>query len=238
MRRLIPLLLAIAATLPLHAESCGADPQRPMLGVEMSPVTQEVQEKQGLSPDQGVLVRQTFSGTAADAMGIQPGDVILGVNGTAIGSLTELRNEIAAQTLGSPIDVVVRRDGVDLALASTIGAWPESIPYEAIDAEAERRFKDWQQRRLGRQSDHINDLRQQLADLKKARAAENAPGFTQSQWLQKAKLSLALMPPWTFSYDWSTAKIPPARGRAPAPVPRGGDPWQTVAVVSTRFVEL
>lgn len=237
MRRLIPLLLVVASTLPA-AENCGVDPQRPMLGVEMSPVPLGVQQQQGLGTDQGVLVRQTFPSTAAAAMGVQPGDVILSVNGSAIGSMTDLRNEVAGQNVGDPVSVVVRRNGVDLPLASAIQEWPKSIPYDPIDAEAERRFKDWQQRRLGRQRNDIGSLNSQLAELKKDLAKDSAPGFTQSDLMRQAKLGLRMMPPWTFSYEWDTSVIRPASGPSDAAAPVGGDPWQAGAVLSTRFVEL
>ena len=238
MRSLIPLLLAVATTLPLAAESCGVDPGRPMLGVEMSPVPLGVQQQQGLASDQGVLVRQTFDNTAASAMGLQPGDVILGVNGTAIGSMTDLRNEIAGQNIGDKVAVTVRRNGSDLDLASAIQEWPKAIPYEPIDAEAERRFKDWQQRRLGRQRGDINSLANQLAELKKDIAKDSAPGFTKSDLMRQAELGLRLMPAWTFSYDWNTSVIRPASGPTAAATPVGGDAWMADAVLSTRFVEL
>jgi hypothetical protein len=238
MRHLIPLLLATASAMPLAAEACGVDPHRPMLGVEMSPVPSGVQQQQGLSNDQGVLVRQTFGGTAADAMGLKSGDVILSVNGSAIGSMTDLRNEVGSQNVGDPVAVVVRRNGQDLALGSTIKEWPKNIPYDPIDAEAERRFRDWQQRRLGRQREDIGDLGRQLAEVKKDLEAPTAPGFSRSDLVRQGEMALRLLPPWTFSYEWTTAEIPPALGTTAPATPVGGDPWLAVAVMSTRFVEL
>lgn len=238
MRSLIPLLLAIAGTLPLAAESCGVDPQRPMLGVEMSPVPSNVQEQNQLTGDQGVYVRNTFPGTAAADMGVKPGDVILAVNGTSIGSMTDLRNEVGSQNVGDPVNVVVRRNGQDLALGSTIKEWPKNIPYSPIDAEAERRFKDWQQRRLGRQRGDINDLAQQLADIRKDLDKPAAPGFTDSKVMKQARFALGMLPAWSFEYTWDTSGIGPADGPRVETTPVGGDPWLADAVLSTRFVEL
>ena len=59
---------------------------RPMLGVQMTPVPLSTQEQQGLAPNQGVYVQSVYPNTAAETMGLQPGDVITSINGA--GALT------------------------------------------------------------------------------------------------------------------------------------------------------
>ena len=49
---------------------------QPFLGVEMSPPSTQIQEREGLAPNQGVQVQSVFKGTSADKAGISPGDVI------------------------------------------------------------------------------------------------------------------------------------------------------------------
>jgi serine protease Do len=67
----------------------GADGQ-PKLGLALRPLTPNERQQAGVS---GGLVVEQSQGHAADA-GIQPGDVVLSVDGTPVGSVAELRKMI------------------------------------------------------------------------------------------------------------------------------------------------
>ena len=154
-----PLLLVLtlaggaAAADPVGTgyQQAATDHQRPMLGVEMTPVPTHILDREGLGPDQGVLVQSVYSGTAASNMGLRRDDIILSVNEAPIGSMTDLRNEVGLSQVGDPVGVTVVRDGQVVALKSDLKTWPEHIPYKPLDAAAERRFRDWQDRRNGRE---------------------------------------------------------------------------------------
>lgn len=227
MRRLAPCLLALAlAASAVAADGYSSSNERPMLGVEMSPTPLNVQTQQNLGPDQGVLVRQVFTGTAAAGMGVQPGDVILSVNGTPISSMTDLRNEVGANNVGDPVAVVVRRNGQDVPLASALREWPKNIPNDPIDAEAERRFKDWQQRRLARNRGDIQDVSQQARELSERLArGESAKPFTASPAIRDSLALLRLMPAWKLDYRYDTGELAPAPGPLPTATPVAGKPW-------------
>ena len=101
----------------------------PMLGVQMTNTTAAVARQQDLTPGQGVLVRDVYSDTAADQLGILPGDVITNINGSPIGSMSDLRTEVLGSDVGSDVSVLVRRNGEDVALSGArYNAWPEDIP--------------------------------------------------------------------------------------------------------------
>ena len=227
MRQLVPCLLGLAcAVSAFAADGYTSGNERPMLGVEMSPPTTNVQTQQGLAPDQGVLVRQVFDNTAAASMGVQPGDVILSVNGTPISSMTDLRNEVGANNVGDPVAVVVRRNGVDVPLASALREWPKNIPNDPIDAEAERRFKDWQQRRLARNRGDIQDVAQQARELNQRLAdGATAKPFTGAPAIRDSLALLRLMPAWKLDYHYDTSDLAPALGPWPTPAPVVGEPW-------------
>jgi len=227
MRRLAPCLLAFAlASGAIAADGYSPGSQRPMLGVEMSPVPINVQTQQGIGNDQGVLVRQVFDGTAASGMGVRPGDVILSVNGAPISSMTDLRNEVAANNVGDPVSVVVRRDGQDVPLSSALREWPTNIPNDPIDAEAERRFKDWQQRRLARNRGDVREVAQQARELRERIAkGESAKPFTQSTAFRDSVAFLRMMPAWKMDYRYDTSDITPAPGPDIATTPVAGEPW-------------
>jgi len=137
----------------------------PMLGIEMSPVPTNVQEQDGLTPHQGVYVQNTFNNTAAASMGVQPGDVVLQVNGSPIGSMSDLRNEIGMNAVGDPVDVVVQRGGQQLAMNAPLQPWPSDIPKERLDPAAEQRFRDWQAERQKQDQEQLDALSQAASDL-------------------------------------------------------------------------
>jgi hypothetical protein len=146
--------------------------QPPMLGIEMSPVPTSVQEQDGLTPQQGVYVQNTFNNTAASSMGVQPGDVVLQVNGTTISNMSDLRNEIFSNAVGDPVDVVVQRGGQQLTMNAPLQPWPADIPKERLDPAAEQRFRDWQADRQKQQQQQINDMAKDINDVANAMPAD------------------------------------------------------------------
>ncbi len=176
MLRPLPLLLvaALAVAVDEDYRATPAESQTPMLGIEMTPVPSHVQEREGLTPHQGVLVQSTYPGTAAEGMGLQRGDVVLSVNDAPIGSMTDLRNEVGLTNVGDPIKVVVSRNGQQLEVGSSVREWPESIPREKIDAAGERRFRDWQDRRQRKQEEDLRRIAREAEDLRRQLAGEGA----------------------------------------------------------------
>ncbi len=175
MLRPLPLLLLAVLGWSVDEDYRATAPanQRPMLGVEMSPVPTHVQEREGLTPHQGVLVQSTYDGTAAQSMGLERGDVILSVNGAPISSMTDLRNEVGLSAVGDPIQVTVSRQGQVMERGSTVREWPQAIPYEKLDSDAERRFRDWQDRRQNRQAEDMRRIAKEAEDLRRQLAGED-----------------------------------------------------------------
>jgi len=202
------VLAALAGTALAAQNGYEQHDGRPMLGIEMSPVPLNVQTQENLSVDQGVLVRQVFPNTAASTMGIQPGDVVLQVNGSSIGGMIDLRNEVGSSGVGEPVAVVVSRNGQQVELSSAFKEWPQNIPYSQIDPAVEKNFRDWQRRHLGRTQSEVADLKKDIADLKQQLdhpgQARPIPAF------EEAKALLAALPAWRLatSYEVSTEAMP------------------------------
>jgi serine protease Do len=85
------------------------------LGVAVRPLTPE--EKSGASVSHGLLVQQ--SGGAAESAGIQPGDVILAVNGRPISSVDQLKQVIASA--GNSIALLIQRDNAQIFVPVDLG---------------------------------------------------------------------------------------------------------------------
>lgn len=177
--RLPAILLTLAAAAPAFAVQSGYEAaqnpeNRPMLGVQMTPVPLSVQEQQGLAPNQGVYVQSVYGNTAAQVMGLQPGDVITSVNGAPIGSMSDLRNEVALNQVGDPVEVTIQRGGQEQGAIGQFQPWPANIPYDPIDPAMEQRFREWQERRLARMQDEVEQLRRQAQELAQQEAAAAA----------------------------------------------------------------
>jgi serine protease Do len=93
----------------------GAAAQDTRLGVAVRPLTPD--EKQQASVSRGLLVQQS-NGAAASA-GIQPGDVILSVNGQAVSTAQQLKTMIAHA--GDSIALLIQRDNAQIFVPVDLG---------------------------------------------------------------------------------------------------------------------
>ncbi|HUG53154.1 MAG TPA: trypsin-like peptidase domain-containing protein [Vicinamibacteria bacterium] len=75
--------------------------------------------------EQGVVVVELLRGSPAHAAGVEPGDVVLAVDGRAVDTAAQLRNELAATRVGTRVRLTVRRGGrrldVDVAVTEPPG---------------------------------------------------------------------------------------------------------------------
>jgi membrane-associated protease RseP (regulator of RpoE activity) len=65
----------------------------------------------------GVVVSTVKLGSIADRLGVEPGDQIVKVNGSIIGSVSELQPDTAGVKIGAPVTLEVMRSSVQLTLA-------------------------------------------------------------------------------------------------------------------------
>jgi serine protease Do len=86
------------------------------LGLAVRPLTQ--QEKRQAETDGDLLVEQV-DGPAAGA-GVQPGDIILGVNGAKVKSIDELR-AAAKKRNGKVVALLIERDNAQIFVPVRVG---------------------------------------------------------------------------------------------------------------------
>lgn len=89
---------------------------RGWLGVGIQQVTSELGKKFGVEEGQGVLVNEVFENDPAARSGIQPGDIILSVDGTQVASPKTLSRVIAGLNPGDTAHLEVVRNQERLAL--------------------------------------------------------------------------------------------------------------------------
>ena len=85
--------------------------QRGYLGVQITELTQELAEKEGLENIEGVYVADVTEGGAAVLAGMKAGDVITAIEGKKVNSTTQLRESVGQYRPGDKVDVEVNRNG-------------------------------------------------------------------------------------------------------------------------------
>lgn len=96
--------------------------ERGHLGVSVQPVTGELAEAFGLKEKSGALVGEVAPGSPADQAGIQPGDVVVELDGKKIEGSAELRLMVSTLTPGSEATAKVLRNGQPLEIKVRIGS--------------------------------------------------------------------------------------------------------------------
>ena len=86
---------------------------RGYLGIQPTDVPRELAEEYGLNKGKtkGAFVRQVVPGAPAEKAGIQPGDVVLSVNGKAVDGAVDLRRTLGALKPGSSVSLQINRRG-------------------------------------------------------------------------------------------------------------------------------
>jgi 2-alkenal reductase len=101
---------------------------RPYLGVQYTPLTPQIAAAQGLSIEAGALVGQVTSGGPAATAGVQQGDVITSIDGTAIDKDHPLEDLLFAHQPGDSVQLGVYRPSTHatLTLDVTLGTRPST----------------------------------------------------------------------------------------------------------------
>jgi Do/DeqQ family serine protease len=84
---------------------------RGRLGITIQPVTSDLARSLQLKDVAGALVNDVERNGPAERAGVQPGDVILAVNGDQISDSNELRNKIAGLGPNAAVDLTIVRNG-------------------------------------------------------------------------------------------------------------------------------
>jgi len=89
----------------------------PWVGIVMQELTPELSEKLGI--EGGVQIVGVEEGGPADRAGVQPGDILVKVNGKRVTSMFEAREEILKAKVGETVTLTVMRNGKELDIPVT-----------------------------------------------------------------------------------------------------------------------
>ena len=92
------------------------DYQRPFLGVTISELDGSYAQELGINITQGVVIENLVEGGSAEQAGLQPKDVIVGIDGNDVKSVPELQERIGRAQVGDLITLNINRSGRDRAI--------------------------------------------------------------------------------------------------------------------------
>jgi serine protease Do len=95
---------------------------RGKIGVVIQPVTQGLADSFGLPQPEGALVSSVEKGGPAEKAGVEPGDVILKLNGTPLTDSNELPSLVAGITPGTSVNLEIWRNHASKNVSVTLGA--------------------------------------------------------------------------------------------------------------------
>lgn len=103
----IPISDALPIITDLMNSTYVPDEEKPYLGITGDSVPASYQER--FDWPEGVYVSQIISGSPADIAGLQPGDIITAIDGTAVTSMTEIQDILSEHSVGDKITLSVTR---------------------------------------------------------------------------------------------------------------------------------
>ena len=118
---------------------------RGYLGIQPTDVPKELAEEYGLGKgkSKGAFVRLVVPGAPGEKAGIQPGDVVLAVNGKSVDGAVDLRRTLGAMKPGSAVTLQINRRGKLIDIKATLAeVGQQTASAEKPESNAEQRVSN------------------------------------------------------------------------------------------------
>jgi serine protease Do len=102
----------------------GQSIKRGYLGVQISPLGEDLADSLGLAKNRGEFVQGVEPGKGAEKAGIKAGDVIVSVAGQEVSPDQNLSSIVASQPIGSRVPIVLLRNGQRQTVTAVVGERP------------------------------------------------------------------------------------------------------------------
>ena len=122
---------ATRSTAASHAASASDPlPRRAFLGTPIAPVSAATRARQRLADSTGVEIQRVLPGSSAEAAGLRPGDVIVGLDGAPVTAVMDFVRAVGHKHGGDAINLIYWRDGKKRAQRIVL----KPLPFETSDA--------------------------------------------------------------------------------------------------------
>jgi serine protease Do len=155
------------------------------LGVAVQQIDQALAESFGLKQAEGAVVSTVVPGSAAAKAGLQPGDVILKLNGKSIGAAGELSALVGQATPGDKAKLEVWRKGEMREVSATLGE------AETQTAEASSKASPSESGGLGLAVRPLTEEERQAAKVADGVLVERAAGAAARAGIQRGDIVVA-----------------------------------------------
>ncbi len=98
---------------------------RGYLGVGLAPLDQAARAQFGIKAGSGVVIGSVGANTPAAKAGLQAGDLVTAIDGTAVREVGKLRNAVAVRGAGKTVKLDVVRGGANRSVSVTLAELPE-----------------------------------------------------------------------------------------------------------------
>ncbi len=103
----------------------GRKVEKPWIGARLKPVNRDLAQALGLPRVAGALVERIYDGSPADKAGLEPGDVVVRVDGFAVEDGRAVFYRLTTKGVNKPSQLQIIRDGERLTRTLTATATPE-----------------------------------------------------------------------------------------------------------------
>jgi serine protease Do len=143
---------------------------RGQLGILVGELSRELAHSFGFEGEEGILVQDVVEDGAAKLAGMRSGDILVALDGEAVGSVAEFRRNIASKPPGTSVELKLWRDGSEETMTAQLGEAKAAAPPAPVRPETSPR--------LGLQlEDATSELRKRLGlDARAVVIVEVAPG--------------------------------------------------------------
>ncbi|MEE9397845.1 MAG: DegQ family serine endoprotease [Methylococcales bacterium] len=115
------MAMKIMASLVEHGEV-----RRGLLGISVQDLTPQLVQAFDLDKKRGAVISRVQDGSPAERADLQPGDIIVAINGRAVKNSASIRNHVGLLNVGDKINLEIIRGGETMAKTATIGK-PQTV---------------------------------------------------------------------------------------------------------------
>ncbi len=116
--------------------------RRAYIGVRIQPLTNELAQQLDLNIYTGAVVTEVVPDSPASKAGLEPGDVILELNGKKVTGTRNLQGITERLTIGKPYSLLIQRNGKQRKLKISLAEMPGSDSFASVHKKREARSKE------------------------------------------------------------------------------------------------